>query len=81
MTGDREVVISLIKAKIKSMQPTDRRAIVSADDPYDKLSEHGFFERKFDIQLVSPLFRPIRTQTVPANNRPNPKKSKSSMCS
>ena len=38
--GDREVTISLIEPRIKSMHPTVRRAMVSADDPYDKLSEH-----------------------------------------
>ena len=38
--GDREVRTSLIVAKIKSMHPTTRRAIVSADDPYDESSEH-----------------------------------------
>jgi hypothetical protein len=79
--GAREVMISLIEPRIKRVHPTHRRAMVSADDPYDKLSEHGRIERWSDIQLVSPLFRPIRKQTVPANNRPNPRKSKSFMCS
>jgi len=31
--GDREVIISLIEARIRSAHPTDRRAMVSADDP------------------------------------------------
>jgi len=79
--GDREVMMSLIEPRIKSVHPTDRREMVSADDPYDKSSEHESLERWSDIQLISPLFRPIRKQTVPANNRPNPTKSKSSMCS
>ena len=79
--GDREVTISLIEPRIKSMHPTVRRATVSADDPYDKSSKHELLGRWSDIQLVSPLFRPIRTQTVPANNRPNPTKSNSFMCS
>ena len=80
-TGDREVMISLIEPRIKSVHPTDRRAMVSADDPYNELSEHERLGRWSDIQLVSPLFRPIRAQTVPANNRPNPTKSNSFMCS
>jgi hypothetical protein len=79
--GDREVMISLIEPRIKSMHPTHRRAMVSAEDPYDESSEYERLERWSHIQLVSPLFRPIRKQTVPANNRPNPTKSKSSMCS
>jgi hypothetical protein len=33
MMGDREVRISLIAATTKSTHPTERRAIVSADDP------------------------------------------------
>ena len=33
--GDREVNISLIEARIKSVHPTARREIVSADDPWD----------------------------------------------
>ncbi len=31
--GDREVMISLIEARIRSAHPTDRTAMVSADDP------------------------------------------------
>jgi hypothetical protein len=37
--GDRVVTISLIEPRIKSMHPTVKRAIVSADDPYEKSSE------------------------------------------
>jgi hypothetical protein len=72
---------SLIEPRNKSVHPTDRRAMVSADDPYGKSSEREHLGRWPDIQLVSPLFRPIRAQTVPANNRLNPTKSNSSMCS
>jgi hypothetical protein len=79
--GDREVMISLIEPRIKSVHPTHRRAMVSVDDPYDKSSEHERLEGWSDIQLVSPLFRPIRAQTVPDKNRPNPIKSNSFMCS
>lgn len=79
--GDREVTISLIEPRNKSVHPTHRRAMVSADDPYNRSSEHERLKRWSDIQLVSPLFRPIRKQTVPASNRPNPAKSKSFMCS
>ncbi len=79
--GDREVMISLIEPRNKSAHPTDRRAMVSEDDPYDKSSERERLGRWSDIQLVSPLFRPMRAQTVPANNRPNPTKSNSFMCS
>jgi hypothetical protein len=31
--GDREVKISLIEARIKTVHPMARRVIVSADDP------------------------------------------------
>jgi hypothetical protein len=43
--GDREVSTSLIAARIKSVHPTVRRAIVSVDDPYDQSSEHECLER------------------------------------
>lgn len=78
--GDREVRNSLIAARIKSAHPTVRRAIVSEDDPYDPSSEHECVEHRSDIQLVSALFRPIRTETVPPITRANPAKSKSFMC-
>lgn len=39
MIGDREVNISFIAARIKSASPTQRRAIVLADDPLSRISK------------------------------------------